>query len=50
MKYKYDPEGRLIDDAIRISKIVEDLPVTKLGNQIGNQLIKRGTSPVLNYV
>ncbi len=49
MKYKYDLEDRLIDYAIRISKIVEEFPNTKLGNQIGNQLIKCGTSPALNY-
>ncbi|MCD4747167.1 MAG: four helix bundle protein [Bacteroidales bacterium] len=50
MKYKkYDLEDRLIDFAIRISVIVESLPNTKLANQIGNQLIKSGTSPVLNY-
>ena len=49
MKYKFDLEDRLIDFAIRISNIVETLPNTKLANQIGNQLIRCGTSPALNY-
>ena len=46
---KYDLENRLIDFAISISEIVEKLPNTRIGNQIGNQLIKCGTSPALNY-
>jgi four helix bundle protein len=45
---KYDLEDRLIDFAIRISDVVEALPNTKLGNHIGNQLIRCGTSPALN--
>ncbi len=49
MKYKFDLEDRLIDFAIRISDIVEALPNTKLANQIGNQLIRCGTAPALNY-
>jgi len=28
---------------------VEALPKTKLGNQIGSQLVKSGTWPALNY-
>ena len=46
---KFDLENRLIDFAIRISEIVESLPKTKLGNQVGSQMIKSGTSPALNY-
>jgi len=45
---KYDLEDRLIDFSIKVSEIVEDLPNTKLGNYIGNQLIRCGTSPALN--
>ena len=48
-KRKFDLENRLIDFAIRVSEIVEELPKTKLANQIGNQLIKCGTSTALNY-
>jgi len=46
---KFDLEDRLIDFAIAISEIVEILPNTKFGNQIGGQLIRSGTSPALNY-
>ncbi|MFV0377489.1 MAG: four helix bundle protein [Mangrovibacterium sp.] len=46
---KFDLEDRLIDFALRIDEIVEALPPTKLGNHIGNQLIRCGTSPALNY-
>jgi four helix bundle protein len=45
---KYNLEDRLIDFAIKISDIVEALPNTKLGNHIGGQLIRCGTSPALN--
>ena len=45
---KYDLEDRLIDFALRISDIVEALPNTKLGNHIGGQLVRCGTSPALN--
>ena len=46
---KFDLEDRLIDYAILISNIVEYLPNSKLGVQVGNHLIKSGTSPALNY-
>ncbi len=46
---KYDLEERLIRFAIMISDVAETLPNTRLGNQIGNQMIKSGTSPALNY-
>ncbi len=48
-KKKFDLEDRLIDFVLKISEIVEALPKTKLGNTIGNQLIRCGTSPALNY-
>jgi four helix bundle protein len=49
-KYKtYDLEDRLIEFAILCSNIVDILPVTKLGNHIGGQLIRASTSPALNY-
>ncbi|BBE17067.1 hypothetical protein AQPE_1216 [Aquipluma nitroreducens] len=46
---RFDLEDRLIDFALRIDEIVESLPNTKLGNHIGNQLIRCGTAPALNY-
>jgi len=46
---RFDLEDRLIDFALRIDEIVESLPNTKLGNHIGNQLIRCRTAPALNY-
>jgi four helix bundle protein len=48
-KRTFDLEDRFIDFAIAISVIVESLHKTKFGNQLGNQLIRCGTSPALNY-
>ena len=45
----YDLEDRLIDFAIEISKIEENLPSSKFANHIGEQLIRSGSSPALNY-
>ena len=46
---KFDLEERLIDYAILISDLIEQLPDSKLSNYIGGQLIRSGTSPALNY-
>ena len=46
---KYDLEERLIDFAIIVSDIVDNLPGTRLGNYIGGQLVRSGCSPALNY-
>lgn len=45
----FDLEDRLISFAILVDEIVEQLPVTKLGNYIGGQMVRSGTSPALNY-
>jgi len=45
----FDLEERLIDFAVRIIRIAESLPKTKVGNHIGGQLIRCGTSPAPNY-
>jgi four helix bundle protein len=45
----YDLEERLIDFAVRIIRIAESLPKTKVGNHIAGQLIRFGTSPAPNY-
>lgn len=42
-------EDRLIDFAIAISDIVDNLPGTRLGNYLGGQLVRSGCSPALNY-
>lgn len=46
---KYDLEQRLIDFAVLIIQTVESLPDTRTGNHLGNQLLRSGTSPALNY-
>ncbi len=40
---------RLLDFAVRIGKVVDALPNTRLGNHIGGQLLRSGTSPASNY-
>ena len=45
----FDLEDRLIDFAIRIIRIAESLPKTKIGNHIAGQIIRCGTSPAPNY-
>jgi four helix bundle protein len=45
----FDLEDRLIDFAVRIIRIAESLPKTKVGNHISGQLIRCGTSPAPNY-
>lgn len=46
---KYDLEQRLIDFAVLIIQTVESLPDTRTANHLGNQLLRSGTSPALNY-
>src|SRR4030042_3008453 len=46
---KYDLEDRLIDFAVRIIEVARSLPKTRIGNHIGGQLIRCGTSPAPNY-
>jgi len=48
-KRTYDLEERLIDFAVRIIKIAESLPKTKVVNHVSGQLIRCGTSPAPNY-
>ena len=45
----FDLEDRLIDFAVRIIEVAKSLPKTKVGNHIGGQLIRCGTSPAPNY-
>ncbi len=40
---------RLVDFAVRIGKVVDALPDTRLGRHIGGQLVGSGTSPGANY-
>jgi four helix bundle protein len=45
----FDLEDCLIDFAVRIVRVAESFPKTKLGNHIAGQLIRCGTSPAPNY-
>lgn len=42
-------ENRLIDFASRIIDLVEALPKNMAARHLGNQLLRSGTSPALNY-
>ena len=48
-KEKYDLENRLIIFSATIIEIVNNLPVGRVGNHLGQQLLRSGTSPALNY-
>ncbi|MGD9366598.1 MAG: four helix bundle protein [Desulfobacteraceae bacterium] len=45
----YDLEDRLLEFSVRIIKIVEKLPNTRVGNHIAGQLLRSGTSPYPNH-
>jgi len=40
---------RMLEFAVRIGKVVDALPNTRLGNHVAGQLIRSGTSPGPNY-
>ena len=44
-----DLEKRLIDFAVLIIEICDEMPNTKAGNHLSGQLLRSGTSPALNY-
>ena len=46
---KYNLEDRLIDFAVMILDIADSLPSGFAAKHLGNQLIRSGTSPALNY-
>jgi four helix bundle protein len=48
-KQKYDLEERLLEYSVRIIKILEKLPNTKVGNHVAGQLLRSGTSPYPNH-
>ncbi len=48
-KQIYDLEERLLEYSVRIIKIVEQLPNAKVGNHVGGQLLRSGTSPYPNH-
>ena len=46
---KFQLEDRLTDFAVLVIEIVNDLPNSKAGNHLADQLVRSGTSPALNY-
>jgi len=44
-----DIEERLIDFAVRIIKLCENLPDSRTGNHLAGQLVRSGTSPAAHY-
>lgn len=47
--FKRNLEDRLINFSVLIINIVRDLPDDRVGNHLGGQLLRSGTSPSLNY-
>ncbi len=45
----FDLENRLIEFGVRIIRLAEALPKTRVGNHIAGQIIRSGTSPAPNY-
>ena len=46
---EYDLEDRLLKFSARIIHLVEALPNTRACNHLGHQLLRSGTSPLLNH-
>ena len=46
---KFDLENRLVEFTIKIINVVESLPDSRVCNYLGGQLLRSGSSPVLNY-
>ena len=46
---KFDLEERLIDFAVLIIEIVNEIPKTNAGNTMSGQIVRSGTSTALNY-
>lgn len=46
---KHKLEEQLIDFAVLVIEIVNEMPNTKAGNHLSGQLVRSGTSPALNY-
>jgi hypothetical protein len=42
-------EDRLIDFAVLITEIVNEMPATRVPNYYAGQLLRSGSSPALNY-
>lgn len=45
----WDLSERLLDFSVRVGKVVDALPPTRLGRHVAMQLVRSGTSPGPNY-
>jgi four helix bundle protein len=48
-KPKFDLEDRLLEFAVRLTKLVDALPNSRTGNHVAGQLLRCGTSPFANH-
>jgi four helix bundle protein len=48
-KHAWDLEERLLEFSASIVRLAESLPKTRSGSHIGGQLLRSGTSPLLNH-
>jgi four helix bundle protein len=48
-KKRYDLEDRLLEFAVRLTKLVDALPNSRTGNHVAGQLLRCGTSPFANH-
>ena len=48
-KIKYDLEDRLLEFAVAVVELTDDLPNTRAGNHIAGQLLRCGTLPYGNH-
>ncbi|MCK5113378.1 MAG: four helix bundle protein [Phycisphaerae bacterium] len=46
---KFDLQERLVNYAVRIINVSEQMPDTKAGRHISSQMLRSGTSPAPNY-
>lgn len=46
---KFDLHERLIDFAVQIINVTDNVKVTKAGSHLSGQLVRSGTAPSLNY-
>lgn len=46
---KFDLHERLIDFAVTIIDVTDNLKTTKAGNHLSGQIVRSGTAPSLNY-
>lgn len=46
---RFDLEERLLEFCVRVVRLVDELPNTRVGNHVAGQLLRSGTSPFPNH-